>query len=606
MSVRRLGLALVIVAAWALGGPRPADAQLLSPGPLAEAHKAIDGDDHCGACHKSGKQVVASLCLDCHEELGRRIAAGAGLHGRSYRGQACEHCHVEHISRKTKLVRWPGGSMDRLDHDLTGWKLEGDHARVTCLDCHTQVRSGKPTFLAARPECATCHKDPHTGRFGTRCQSCHDVADWAAFDQKAFDHGKSRFPLTGKHVPVACAKCHGTPAKWTGLPFATCESCHEDPHRGDFAPKPCTGCHTTAGWEEAAAKLRADHPGLSLAAGHRRVKCETCHDRGNTRPPSKGARCVGCHPAVHEAPFGDRCESCHAGIKWLGLAESVGRKAHARTAYPLAGRHTTVACARCHPPKLAAAARFRQLRFDRCVGCHQDVHGGEFATRDGGECAACHVVAGFTPTTFGASAHATTGFVLDGKHTATPCRGCHGAARPRLDLRVGKQACADCHANPHGAQFARELATGGCAACHATRGWDRPRIDHSSWPLLGAHAEVACASCHGASTREGSPASYRGVPRTCEGCHDDIHAGQFSQGAPVKTCDACHQPSGFALPGYDHAAGSGFALEGKHAAAACAACHPTTELRNGARAVAYRLGYRACRDCHADPHTEAP
>lgn len=605
MSLRALAL-LVVVGLALVVAPGRAASQLLSPGPLSEAHKAIDGDDHCGKCHQSGKQVVARLCLDCHDVLGRRVAAGAGLHGRTYAGQACEHCHVEHISRKTKLVRWPGGAMDKLDHDQTGWKLEGDHRQARCLDCHTQVRSGKPTFLGARPECSSCHKDPHTGRFGSNCRSCHDLEDWKRFDRAAFDHGKSRYPLTGKHVPVACEKCHGTPAKWTGLAFATCDSCHQDPHDGEFKPKACTACHTTAGWEGAADKLRTDHPGLSLAAGHRKVKCETCHDRGNTKAPSKGGRCVGCHKVVHEAPFGERCESCHASIKWLGLTDAVGRKAHAQTAYPLAGKHTKAACVGCHPTKLAPAARFRQLTFDRCAACHADRHAGEFAARDQGECGACHRVEGFTPTTFGLAAHGSTRFALDGKHGATPCSGCHQGARPRLELRVARQACADCHANPHGEQFARELARGGCATCHATSGWDRPRIDHSTWPLEGAHATAACASCHGTGVRDGAAASYRGIPRTCAGCHDDVHAGQFAQRAPIKTCDGCHQTTGFLLPSFDHAAASGFALDGGHVEKACAACHPTVELRNGARAVQYRLGYRACRDCHADPHTEAP
>ncbi len=306
---------------------------------------------------------------------------------------------------------------------------------------------------------------------------------------------------------------------------------------------------------------------------------------------------------MHEAPFGERCERCHAGIKWLGLADALGRKAHAQTAYPLEGKHARVACAACHPATLKPAARFRQLTFDRCAACHASDHRGERTTRD--DCGACHVVTGYTPTTFGVAAHATTRFALDGKHTATPCRGCHGAARPRLDLRVAKQACVDCHANPHGDQFAPELARGGCAECHATTGWDRPRIDHATWPLIGAHAAATCAACHGA-TRAGAAASYRGVPRACADCHDDVHAGQFSQRPPVKACDACHQPSSFALPGFDHRTASGFALDGKHADAACAACHPTITLRNGARAVSYRLGYRACRDCHADPHAEGP
>jgi hypothetical protein len=592
-------LVLGLLAAW-----RPAAAQLLSPGPLANAHASIDGDNNCGKCHQSGRQVVEALCLSCHKDLAARLAAGAGLHGRNYKGKACEQCHVEHIGRGAKLVRWPGGSPDKLDHDLTGWTLEGDHRQVTCRKCHTKTSSlGKAQYLGEKPACASCHKDVHTGRFGKDCQRCHDLTEWKAFDQKAFDHKLARFALDGKHRDVACAKCHPQD-RWTGLDFATCEGCHQDPHRGEFKPKACTACHNTAGWDGAADKLRQDHPWLSLRGGHRRVKCETCHDRGNTKAPSKGGACVDCHRQVHQARFGNRCESCHGGIQWLGLADKIGRDAHDRTSYPLAGRHTQVACAACHKPALPVARRFRGLATDRCGACHADVHQGEFASRGGGECGPCHGVDGFSPTRFGLRDHASTAFPLEGKHEATPCSGCHLAARPRLDLRVpGKRACADCHANPHGQQFAAEMSRGGCAQCHAAADWHRPRIDHATWPLTGAHARAACASCHGAGKQADQPAAYRGVPRDCAGCHDDVHAGQFAT-TPARACGDCHDTRAFKLPAFDHAALARYPLDGKHAPARCAACHPTAELRNGATAVRYRLGYRECRDCHANPHRE--
>lgn len=597
IALAAFGLALGLVAG-------DAHAQLLSPGPLVDAHAAIDDDDHCDACHQSGRKVVAERCLVCHDDLARRLSAGAGLHGRAYRGRPCEDCHVEHIGRRARLVRWPGGSMDKLDHALTGWPLEGDHQAVKCLDCHTQKKQGKPTFLGARPACDSCHDDPHDARFGSDCRKCHDLRDWNQFDQKAFDHAKSRYPLTGKHTSVECKGCHGDPPRWKPLSFATCDACHEDVHRGDFAPRPCTDCHTVASWHDAATRMRDDHPWLSLRNGHRRVACEACHDRGNTTPPSRGKQCAGCHRPVHEAPFGKACERCHASIKWLGLPDRIGRDAHERTAYPLAGRHQTVACAGCHPARLPVARRYRELTYDRCGACHADRHAGEFAARDGGECGACHTVDGYTPTRFGIDAHATTAFALDGKHVATPCKGCHGDARPRLDLKVVKQTCAECHADPHGGQFVREMADGGCAHCHTTARWQDARVDHSTWPLTGVHGRTACAACHGDATDPRQPATYRGVPRECEGCHDDVHGGQFRLTAPVKACSACHATDGFALPGFDHAGQSGYALQGKHAAVTCADCHPQTELRNAARAVRYRLGYRACDDCHANPHTD--
>lgn len=351
-------------------------------------------------------------------------------------------------------------------------------------------------------------------------------------------------------------------------------------------------------------KMRTNHPKLSLANGHARVACNKCHDRGNNRPPSKGSRCASCHRPVHVARFGNDCKDCHASIKWVGLPEETGRTNHSKTRYPLAGKHTSVACTECHEPQRPLAKRYRGLQFSACVGCHRDSHEGEFAQRNNGECAQCHTVNGFTPTLFGFAEHATTKLPLDGKHRATPCSGCHPGARPRLSFVQPKQACADCHANPHGTQFAAEMAKGGCASCHTTLDWHQAKIDHSIWPLVGAHTRTACASCHGEQKQGAEPAAYRGIPRECEGCHDDIHAGQFRQSQPVKSCDTCHTPETFALAStFDHGK-TRWPLQGKHRPLPCDKCHRTETLRNGTTAVRWRLGYTQCKDCHANPHQE--
>ncbi len=599
--MRRALVVLALVVA-----PRIAGAQLLSPGPLSAAHASIDGDDNCGKCHQSGKQVVASLCLGCHKDLGSEITAGRGLHGKQYKSQTCETCHVEHVGRNARLVRWPGGAMEKLDHQLTGYRLEGGHVDVQCLKCHTKRSPlGKSQFVATNTACASCHKDPHAGKFGGDCQKCHTVKEWEGFDRNVFDHKLARFPLTGKHATVACDGCHtGTPPKWKPLEFATCESCHQDPHKGQFKPKPCTACHDTASWEGASDAMRKNHPKLSLAAGHARVACKTCHDRGNDKPPSKGSTCVACHRPVHVAKFGNDCKSCHASIRWVGLPEATGRNNHGKTRYALAGKHADVACAECHKPNVPVARRYRNLRFDACNACHADEHKGEFNARKGGECAQCHAVTGFSPTLFGLTEHATTTFALDGKHGATPCSGCHPGARPRLSFVVAKQACADCHANPHGTQFEAEMAKGGCASCHTPLDWHQAKIDHSTWPLVGAHARTACAGCHGEQKQGAEPAAYRGVPRDCEGCHDDIHAGQFRQTQPAKECKSCHTPDTFQIARtFDHGT-TRYPLEGKHKPLACAKCHRTETLRDGSSAVRWRLGYTQCKDCHANPHQE--
>jgi hypothetical protein len=39
-----------------------------------------------------------------------------------------------------------------------------------------------------------------------------------------------------------------------------------------------------------------------------------------------------------------------------------------------------------------------------------------------------------------------------------------------------------------------------------------------------------------------------------------------------------------------------------HGELECAGCHRKERLRSGAQVVRYRLGYRDCADCHANPH----
>jgi hypothetical protein len=603
-SLARSAWVVLVLLLAALAGT--ARAQLLSPGPLSKAHTSLEGDAHCADCHSSGKSVDPNACLHCHTDLGARISAGQGLHGLQYKGRPCEGCHVEHLGVSTSLTRWPGGDPSKFDHALTGWALEGAH-RIPCSKCHNKPNSrGNSSYLTTSKTCTSCHKDVHDGRFGTTCATCHDATSWTtSLNLEKFDHDLARFQLRGAHRSTPCAKCHSDPPKYVGLKFGACVDCHKDPHNGQFG-NTCTSCHDETKWRSVTfTKGDARHPGVSLANGHAAVACVTCHDKGNLAAPSKGSECVSCHRPVHEAPFGRGCAACHASIQWLGLPRSIGLTSHVRTAYPLTGKHVDVPCADCHKPSQPESVRFRKLTFSRCGNCHQDQHRGEFASQDHGECKACHSTAGFRPTLFDANDHASTHFPLAGKHVAAPCSSCHTSPRPRLDLHLTKQACADCHANPHGDKFAKEMAQGGCAQCHEPRAWDQPKIDHSTWPLTGAHATAACDSCHHPTPEDrkaGSGPSYRGVPRACSGCHDDAHLGQFRLTQPVLECDKCHSTKDFKVPNFDHLVITGWALTGAHEKTACDKCHMPAAVAGERPVVRYRGVSTECKFCHANPH----
>jgi Protein of unknown function (DUF3716) len=591
---RRVPFLALLALAFTLTLSARAVAQLLSPGPLAGPHASLDSDDKCDRCHTSGKGVANSLCLNCHVNVG----GSSGMHGTAWKGQACGKCHSDHRGRGFALVRFDAKSFN---HGQI-WTLNGSHASAKCGACHKSA-----SFIGLSRGCPACHKDVHGGRFGA-CLNCHNESAWGQVRIDKFDHNLARFQLRGAHASVACQNCHGSPARYRGLDFGGCASCHHDPHGGRFG-KECTNCHVESTFHEVHMKPGV-HPGVSLGGGHARVACTRCHDRGQFSRPSRGGRCISCHKAVHEAPFGNRCESCHYVIKWFGLPKKVSLSAHDKTAFVLHGKHVQAPCSGCHKPSEPEAKRYRKLVFDKCRACHSDEHKGEFAKRSGGECTDCHSDSGFAPTLFGAEAHAGTHFPLIGHHVAVPCDKCHANHKPeerRLDWRVVESKCVKCHENPHGTQFEKEMKKHGCAGCHSSVGWDVPNIDHSIWPLTGAHASAPCGRCHtptDADKKQGRGASYKNTPHDCEGCHKDVHKGQFRLGKPVKSCGFCHGTTRFLISVFDHQKLAGYPLDGAHRRLECNRCHAIQKLRDGGKTTRWRLGYQRCRDCHADPHSE--
>jgi hypothetical protein len=608
---RRLSSLWIALAIW-LCAALPVHAQLLSPGSLSKAHAELEGDGQCQRCHATGAQVAEPRCLDCHKDIAGDRRGGIGMHGTVFRGDSCASCHVEHLGAKVSLIRWPGPDPKKFDHGKTVFPLRGAHGKVECRECHDDKNErGNPTFLQADRKCASCHEDPHEKRFGERCADCHNETKFTQVDLNAFDHKLARFPLDGAHQRVACAECHeGTPPKYRDLSFGDCSSCHKDPHAGRLKGT-CKSCHAADAWTRIIMP-REKHPVLSILAGHLETPCKSCHDEGLKVPPSKGKECVSCHKPVHEAPFGEKCEQCHASIKFTGLPDAIGRKVHSQTVFPLKGQHGKVECAECHLAELSRNERYRRLRYEQCASCHADAHKGTL--REHGDCATCHDPLGFAPSLVQPNVHAKFGFPLEGNHEAAACSACHKShvEPPRLSWTVGQGKCADCHQNPHGDQFAAEMQLGGCGHCHSPKGWGLANIDHSFWPLTGAHATTACKGCHAQASAlslvkgKGKPlvnATYEGAPRECEGCHDDVHAGQFRSTEPVRACESCHQTTAFVLPDFDHQKLTDYPLEGKHKQTTCASCHPSVHLKSGDEVTRYRLGYTKCADCHADPHT---
>jgi hypothetical protein len=153
------------------------------------------------------------------------------------------------------------------------------------------------------------------------------------------------------------------------------------------------------------------------------------------------ADCATCHVDAHGKKY-TRCTDCHDVRGFSPSTIDVATHAHYR--FPLTGAHRAVLCAQCHTEMrhapvastLVALARWAgpPLRFAApaggCAGCHQSVHGTQFAARpDRGACESCHDMDAFRPARrFDHNRDA--GFSLKGAHANVLCDRCHSAPGP--------------------------------------------------------------------------------------------------------------------------------------------------------------------------------
>ncbi|MFN7916235.1 MAG: cytochrome c3 family protein [Vicinamibacterales bacterium] len=597
----------------------PARAQigaLLSPGALAKPHANLEGVSNCAKCHQQGRKVTAEKCLACHAPIAQRVARKFGVH-KDAAGE-CVMCHVEHAGVDGELRPFDQKAFDH--RGVTGFPLTGKHTlgAAQCAACH----KGR-SFVDLSPTCTSCHADVHKPSLGATCTACHSTE--AAFKDAStrFDHSKAAFQLTGAHQKLACASCHKGGA-YKGVAFASCTSCHREPHEPSLGAT-CTSCHTTDSWRTKTVNhARTNFP---LNGGHAKLTCEACHKQPATKVALKFDRCTACHDDAHRGNFTQDCRACHTEGGWKG-----GRFDHASTRFALTGKHTGVACEKCHrpggaaaPPRLAASTRStvpRAIEFrgltTTCISCHADVHQGDLDTR----CESCHTVDSFTRDSY---EHRKADAFFKGQHASLTCQKCHATAggvppvatATRVGAVSGRPApprfaaaerrCSACHQDVHLGQL-----SAACETCHAI---DVPRfavtLDHTrqtAFALRGAHEKVVCRDCHKTETARfpaasGTAVRFKGVGTTCVACHQDVHLGQLSGG-----CESCHSTDTFHLTKYVHRARPVVAMmTGAHARAACVDCHKRATGKfpaSSGTAIRFVTG-TTCVSCHVDQHRGA-
>lgn len=177
----------------------------------------------CLSCHKKTDKWlfrnIGSNCVDCHKNIHEGY-----MNEKYIPDQSCKSCHV--------TINWESISFD---HSKTGFILEGRHKEKDCKACHIKTGKGVQTqiFSQLDAKCITCHNDIHFGQFIedglVDCNRCHKFNNWEAV---SFNHENTKFKLDGKHVDVACNKCHPkiqeNNAEYIKYKIAKyrCEDCH--------------------------------------------------------------------------------------------------------------------------------------------------------------------------------------------------------------------------------------------------------------------------------------------------------------------------------------------------------------------------------------------
>jgi len=543
--------------------------------PLTGAHATMA----CAQCHTNNNYTtLPTNCYGCHQ------ADFTGTTNPNHVAAAfpttCDTCH--------STTNW---TTITFNHALfANYPLTGMHATLTCAQCHTNNN-----YTSTPTACYACHQADFTGTtspnhvtsgFPTDCSLCHSTSGWSP---STFNHSTGAFPLTGAHLTVPCAQCH-TNNNYTTVP-TDCYSCHTADYNGTTNPNhaqvgfptTCATCHNTSSWT--AATFNHNNTAFPLTGAHTTVACASCHTNNNyTTLPTA---CYGCHqadftgttnPAHVTAGFPTDYTLCHSTTNWTSSTFN-----HS-TVFPLTGFHATLACAQCHINN-----NYTTVPTD-CYSCHKADYAGTNAPPHATAgfpttCATCHSTTDWTGATFN---HSTTSFPLTGAHTSIACATCH----TNNNYTTLPTACYGCHqADFTGTTNPAHVAGGfptDCTLCHSTTNWTSSTFNHASvFPLLGAHATLACAQCH-------TNNNYTTLPTNCYGCHQADFTGTTNPShvavAFPTTCDTCHTNTDWTtLATFNHTLYANWALTGFHATVACVQCHANNS---------YTSTPTACYSCH--------
>ena len=221
---------------------------------------------------------AAVWCHDCHEGVEKPEYVCANCHEAPtvpHFGDDCETCHSP-LGFETAFLA-------EFEHPIV---LEGIHATLECLDCHTPG-------VVIKWDCASCHEPPSERHFGPDCASCHEQE---SFKGATIEPEQHPIPLVGAHLRATCAVCH---ADGQRVPEYVCSNCHRPPE--NHLEGACDQCHTPEGWKESVSRMVAAIPIIPHTL-EGRDDCLLCHDPTGQIMPA---------PSTHVGRINEQCTLCH-------------------------------------------------------------------------------------------------------------------------------------------------------------------------------------------------------------------------------------------------------------------------------------------------------
>ncbi len=429
-------------------------------------------------------------------------------------------------------------------------ELSKAHAHLeglsNCTKCH--ILGEKETTA----KCLECHKEiknqiavkkgyhASSEVQGKKCAECHGEHfgrdfQLVRFDENNFNHNLTGYQLEGKHSEIKCADCH---------------------------------------------KPELIHKKLSQKKGETYL--------------GLGTDCLSCHDDYHQNTLSNNCITCHNQEKF----RPAPLFNHAKTEFPLIGKHLSVDCAKCHKTELRNGNNFQQfveIEFASCTNCHEDVHKNKF----GSDCLKCHSEFSFHEvknlTTFN---HEKTDYPLRGRHVYVDCKKCH---KVNYTKALAHSRCTSCHNDYHEKQFLKNGVSPDCNECHSINGFSPSHYgiekhNQTAFKLEGGHMATPCFDCH----KKEEKWNFN-IENQCINCHENIHKNYITEKyIPEDNCKSCHSVNAWKEVSFDHKT-TDFELLGKHQTVSCRECHFKND--DGKKVnQQFKWENQNCTSCHNDIH----